>query len=212
MYQSLLSKIDLKNKKTASLLGGFLSSFLIFLLIYIIILPSGKGFESVKDSSVVDFVRLRKNDYLNERQRALPDKPPPPKRPPPPELETPDVKALPTPKLDIKFPDIKMPIDTNGAFVGGGKYMGDGGLIPLVRITPRYPRNALLNNVEGVVVIELLGDEGGSVVTAKVVEANPSGVFNAAAIQAVLKWKFKPRVLNGIAVQQRGLTTIEFII
>ena len=60
MYQSLLSKIDLKNKKTASLFGGFLSSFLIFLLIYIIILPGGKGFESVKDSSVVDFVRLRK--------------------------------------------------------------------------------------------------------------------------------------------------------
>jgi len=80
MYQSLLSKIDLKNKKSASIVGGIASSFLIFLLIYIIILPGGNSFESIKDTSMVDFVRLRKNDYLNERERALPDKPPPPKK------------------------------------------------------------------------------------------------------------------------------------
>ena len=81
MFQSLLRKIDLKNKKTISIFGGVFSTFFIFLIIYIIILPSGVGFNSVKDSSVVDFVRLRKNDFLNERQRALPDKPPPPKKP-----------------------------------------------------------------------------------------------------------------------------------
>ncbi len=179
---------------------------------YLLILPGDLDIGANKDNQVVDFIRLKKDDTLQERDRRLPDKPPPPKRPPPPELEAPDVKALPTPKLDIKFPDIKMPIDTDGAFVGGGKYMGDGGLIPLVRITPRYPRNALLKNQEGEVVIELLVDEGGSVLTAKIVSANPPGVFNAAAIQAVLKWKFKPRVLNGVAIQQRGLTTIEFII
>jgi protein TonB len=80
MYQSLLRKIDLKNKKTIAILGGLFSTFFIFLIIYVIILPSGKAFNSVKDSSVVDFVRLRKNDYLNERQRALPEKPPPPKK------------------------------------------------------------------------------------------------------------------------------------
>ena len=37
-----------------------------------------------------------------------------------------------------------MPIDTDGAFVAGGQYLGDGGLIPLVRIAPRYPRVYLL--------------------------------------------------------------------
>jgi|TARA_B100000768_G_scaffold180279_1_gene199802 protein TonB len=209
MYQSQQIKIK---KNSVYLAGGVSSAFLLFIFMYLLILPGDLDINAMKDGQMVEFIRLKKDDTLQERDRRLPDKPPPPKRPPPPELETPDVKALPTPKLDIKFPDIKMPIDTNGAFVGGGKYMGDGGLIPLVRITPRYPRNALLNNVEGVVVIELLVDEGGSVISAKVIEANPSGVFNGAAIQAVLKWKFKPRVLNGIAVQQRGLTTIEFII
>ena len=71
MYQSLLKKIDLKNKNSLAIAGGFLSTFFIFLVIYIIILPSGKGFDSVKDSSMVDFVRLKKNDFLNERQIQL---------------------------------------------------------------------------------------------------------------------------------------------
>ena len=35
-------------------------------------------------------------------------------------------------------------------------------------------------------------------------------IFDAAAIQAVLKWKFKPRVIDGVPVKQVGLTTIEF--
>ena len=64
MYQSLLKKIDLKNKNQLALVGGLFSTFFIFLVIYIIILPSGKGFDSVKDSSMVDFVRLKKNDFF----------------------------------------------------------------------------------------------------------------------------------------------------
>ena len=86
-------------------------------------MPGDLDINALKDRQMVDFIRLKKDDTLNERDRRLPDKPPPPKRPPPPELEAPDVKALPTPKIDIEFPDIKMPIDTDGAFVAGGQYL-----------------------------------------------------------------------------------------
>ena len=198
------------NKTTFFIAGGLSSALVLFLFMYLLILPGDLDINALKDRQMVDFIRMKKDDTLNERDRRLPDKPPPPKRPPPPELETPDVKALPTPKLDIKFPDIKMPIDTDGAFVGGGQYMGDGGLIPLVRIAPRYPRNALLKGTEGYVLVELLVDENGSVLSAVVKESRPSSVFNAAAIQAVLKWKFKPRVDGGVAIKQRGITRIDF--
>ena len=53
-------------------------------------------------------------------------------------------------------------------------------------------------------------DESGSVLSAIVKESRPSTVFNAAAIQAVLKWKFKPRVEGGVAIKQRGITRIDF--
>ena len=190
--------------------GGALVSFLLFIFMYMLIKPGDLDLNALKDRQMVDFIRIKKDDTLNERDRRLPDKPPPPKRPPPPELEQPELKKLPTPKLDINLPDIDMPIDTDGALVGGGQFISDGGLIPLVRISPRYPRKALLEGREGYVVVELLVDESGNVLSAKIREASPSTVFNAAAIQAVLKWKFKPRVSGGVAVKQRGLTTIEF--
>ena len=190
--------------------GGALVSFLLFIFMYMLIRPGDLDLNALKDRQMVDFIRIKKDDTLNERDRRLPDKPPPPKRPPPPELEQPELKKLPTPKLDINLPDIDMPIDTDGALVGGGQFISDGGLIPLVRISPRYPRKALLEGREGYVVVELLVDESGNVLSAKIREASPSSVFNAAAIQAVLKWKFKPRVSGGVAVKQRGLTTIEF--
>ena len=211
MYQSLLRKIDLKNKKTIAILGGLFSTFFIFLIIYVIILPSGKAFNSVKDSSVVDFVRLRKNDYLNERQRALPEKPPPPKKPPPPNLETPDIVQPTTANLDIKFPDIKTPVDLKGAMLkGSNSVASNSALIPLVRIAPRYPREALLSGKTGFVTITLTVDEDGKVIDAVISESRPPRIFDRAAIQAVLRWKFKPRVVGGVAVQQVGSTTIEF--
>ena len=49
MFQSLLSKINLDNRLTVSVVGGFSIAFAIFLTIYIIILPSDKTFDSVKD-------------------------------------------------------------------------------------------------------------------------------------------------------------------
>jgi protein TonB len=43
-----------------------------------------------------------------------------------------------------------------------------------------------------------------------VVEAKPRGVFDSAAITAALKWKFKPRVVDGKPVDQRGVVQIDF--
>jgi len=207
MFQLLQKKIK---KNTFFLISGSLFAFLLFLLMYLMIKPGELDLEALKNRQMIDFIRIKKDDTLNERDRKLPDKPPPPKRPPPPEIDQPELKKMPTPMLDIELPDINMPIDTDGALVGGGQFLGDGGLIPLVRIAPRYPRKALIEGREGYVIVELLVDEKGSVISASVVEAKPSSIFNAAAIQAVLKWKFKPRVSGGVAVKQRGLTTIEF--
>ena len=84
------------------------------------------------------------------------------------------------------------------------------GLIPLVKIQPKYPREALKAGKTGFVTVRLTVDEKGRVISAVIEESRPPRIFDAAAIQAVLKWKFKPRVIDGVAVKQVGLTTIEF--
>lgn len=93
----LLQQIKTK-KNSVYIAGGLSSAFLLFFFMYLLILPGDLDLSGLKDKQMVDFIRLKKDDTLNERDRRLPDKPPPPKRPPPPELETPDVQALPTPK------------------------------------------------------------------------------------------------------------------
>ena len=149
MFQSLLSKINLDNRLTVSVVGGFSIAFAIFLTIYIIILPSDKTFDSVKDSSLVDFVRLRKNDFLNERKGLFQKSHPLQKKPPPPKLETPEV-VQPVQNLNIKFPTLNTPVDLKGAFLRGSNSLAsNSGLIPLVKIQPKYPREALKGGKTG---------------------------------------------------------------
>ena len=88
--------------------------------------------------------------------------------------------------------------------------VSNSGLIPLVKIQPKYPREALKGGKTGFVTVRLTVDEKGRVISATIEEASPPRIFDAAVIQAVLKWKFKPRVIDGVAVKQVGLTTIEF--
>ena len=56
---SIAGKISLGNRLSISIFGGFIA-FGIFLTIYVIILPGDKAFDTSKDSSLVDFVRLKK--------------------------------------------------------------------------------------------------------------------------------------------------------
>ena len=45
----------------------------------------------------------------------------------------------------------------------------------------------------------------GSVRSAKVIDAKPRGIFEASAVQAVMRWKFKPKIKNGKPVEQTRL-------
>jgi protein TonB len=102
-----------------------------------------------------------------------------------------------------------------GSFQGqmgsaGAGGMFDGDIIPLQRIPPQDPRDAARNGITGWVQLEVLVNADGTVRSARVLESKPKGLFEAAAVQAVLRWKFKPKVVNGQPVQQKGAQRIEF--
>ena len=89
--------------------------------------------------------------------------------------------------------------------------MFDGDIIPLQRIPPQYPRDAARSGITGWVQLEVLVNADGTVRSARVLESKPKGLFEAAAVQAVLRWKFKPKVVNGTAgCSRRGAQRIEF--
>ena len=75
---------------------------------------------------------------------------------------------------------------------------------------PEYPREAYIKHTEGWVEVEFTVTQEGSVTNASVAGANPPRVFNEAALRAVQRWTFKPRMDNGKAVEERMKRRIEF--
>lgn len=56
---------------------------------------------------------------------------------------------------------------------------------------PTYPRAAERRKIEGAVTVSIDVDEKGKVVAVSVVNAEPAGIFDAAAMSAVERWKFE---------------------
>ncbi|MCZ6827256.1 MAG: energy transducer TonB [Gammaproteobacteria bacterium] len=195
--------------------AGAVMALLLFLLMSTLI-SGAKGFEKDEGSGkVVEFIRIRQEDITNIKQRRKPKEPEPPKKPPPPpklKVSRQD-KPPPTP-FRMETPNIDISL---GA--GGGPYLGawnpgdigsDGDVIPIVRINPQYPRDALMEGTEGFVEIEFTILEDGTVSDASVVNSQPRRIFNRAALRAIYRWKFKPRIIDGVPVQRRAKQTIEF--
>ena len=80
----------------------------------------------------------------------------------------------------------------------------DGIEIEVTRVfysSPTYPRNAIRLGREGYVLIEFDVDTDGAVLDPYVIESEPTGVFERAAIKAVRKWLFAPPSFNGVSVK-----------
>ena len=77
--------------------------------------------------------------------------------------------------------------------------------LPIVKVAPVYPDRAIKEGIEGHVLLGFVVTETGAVRDAVVLEAKPSGVFEQAALNAVAKFKYKPRIVDGLPVETVGV-------
>lgn len=204
--------IDTRFARPLLYAAGF--TFAMFWTLHLLIVGGKYRAEKGESLATVDFIRLKKESELETRERKKPPKPEPPKQPPPPKMavEAPPPDAPVTP---FQMPKLNLPTTvTGGPFIGsytsGGDMSGYSELIPLVRIAPQYPRNALRDRIAGTVTFEVTINPDGTVKSAKPIKAQPRGVFESAALQAIMRWKFKPKVVDGKGVESKGLQPIEF--
>jgi TonB family protein len=81
----------------------------------------------------------------------------------------------------------------------------------IASVPPVYPPHLRLMGVRGQVSMAVLVGADGSVENVRVVEATPAGRgFEAAAVAAVTRWKFKPATQRGFAVASEVPVVIEF--
>ncbi len=208
----------------AALLSGIFISLFLFWLMQFLISQDQQTFRKTNELQMTEFVRLKRESKLETRDRQIPQPPKPLKQPPPPpplQAQQATVTKDPVPNMDV--PNLDVPINTRNltSNIMSGVKMGkqasiskpgklSSGLIPLVRIEPRYPLRAQRRRIQGWVKLEFTITESGTVEDAMVVAAQPSDVFNRNALKAISRWKFKPKVINGRAVRQRAVQVMDF--
>ena len=206
--------IQNESRYLSALILGIGITLILFFIMQALIDSGDQQYRSDSDGQIMEFVRIKDDESLSFKARRKPKKPEPPKEPPPPPKMIVEKQAKPTMnKIKIEIPNIDLPtIAGGGPFLGNwaGNPLAEGDVLPIVRIDPQWPREALVEGIEGYVIVEVLIASDGSVRSAVVVESEPRRMFDRNVIRAVLKWKFKPRIVNGVPVERRAIQRLDF--
>jgi protein TonB len=205
-------------KRFRTLIAGILAvavTFGLFVFMHKLISSGGSNNRDLESISGIRFGPVDIPDNVITRSRRIPPKPPPPKNPPPPpkmEIQKVNQQVTDMPKLDLPNIDIPL-VGGTGMFIGSFETIdktAEGDIIPIVVIRPMYPRDAAMQGIEGWVKVEFTITPVGTVKDPRVIDAQPPRIFNREALRAILKWKFKPRVIDGVAVERPATQIIDF--
>jgi periplasmic protein TonB len=184
------------------LLAAFVTLSLFWVMDYLIATADSSLDES-KRGSLLDFVRVKREEVV-ERRQIKPQRPPPPKAPPP---------EPPAPKLDEFTPSAEkmaisaVPVETDIDLAPGGFSLGvgEGDYLPIVKVAPIYPQRALSRGLEGTCIVEFTVTRAGTTRDARAVPGQCDSAFEKSSVDAAAKFKYKPRVLDGQAVEVPGV-------
>ncbi|HWK53873.1 MAG TPA: energy transducer TonB [Hyphomicrobiales bacterium] len=159
--------------------------------------------ESV-EATRIEFTRMRRDTQTETRRAEKAEREPPPATPDMPQLSLSNNSGV-----DSAVVTLAPTVDAAGALTGISiGATTDRDVIPLVRINPDYPQRALSRGIEGWVQVQFTITETGSVTDASVVASEPPGIFDDAAIKAILRWRYNPKMEEGVPVSRIGMQTI----
>lgn len=173
-----------------------------FGLLFLMQLMIATGRGALSDDSqfrIVDFVRVERQEII-ETKKDKPEKPPEPETQP--DMPNPDNMDNFDSSLAVSM---STPTLSSGINVGGlGFGVADGEYLPIVKVAPVYPSRAASRGLEGYVIVEFVVTRTGTTRDVTVVESS-SSLFDRAAVDAAGKFKYKPRVIDGEAVEVPGV-------
>ncbi|MCB0379045.1 MAG: energy transducer TonB [Bdellovibrionales bacterium] len=188
---------------TATAYGVGVTLSLFYLMSQLI--SGGQDLKKSDDTeNFIEFVRIKRDDIVQERKRELPKKAPEPKKPPPPAKLSTAAEAPSKPQMNMDLPKLSTSLKGNGPYLGPAGAGGGTGVTPIVRIEPQYPRKAAMQGIQGWVVLSFDITASGTVDNVQVLDAQPKRIFDMEAKRALLKWKYKPKMEDGKPVAQPG--------
>lgn len=181
----------------AFLMAGIIT----FALFFVMQLLVAEGHLVLDDSArgqTVWFREVSPDSEIETNPTELPEKP---------VTEEPPEPFKPTVVLDQKGVGIRTEIPPVIADLGDGiSLFGpiDGELVTIVAARPIYPSRAISSGIEGYVILRFDVNPMGIAENIVVVGAEPVRVFDKAAIKAMERFKFRPRVVDGVAQRVIG--------
>ncbi len=190
---------------------GALAAFFLFLFMSSLIHGGVKMIKGDDAPLSIEFGRVMQETAPETRVRHVPPKPEPVKPPPPSaKMEVSQQKPVVGENLNLGLQKLDVGMGSGSLYVGvtgvaandaalgvpGGEAMA----VPMVKIEPSYPREAAIGGIEGWVKVCFTIGSDGSVKDPRVVDAKPKRIFDREAIRGILRWKYKPTITNGKAV------------
>lgn len=189
-------------------LGGLTTFGLLILMGSLVNTPMEQ--QETKTSVKIPDLKMPSTEIKTNFDEIKPEKPQEQEAPPP-ELPEPEFSA---PDANLGGINMDVPVAEADVAVGGmgGINMGEGDMIPIVKAAYEYPTSAAQRGIEGSCEVVFTVTETGSVIDAVADEAKcvttegkPTSVFNRSSVKAALKFKYKPRVVDGKPVAVTGV-------
>ncbi|MDR8523265.1 MULTISPECIES: energy transducer TonB [Shewanella] len=188
-----------------SLIIGAAVTFALFVFMAFLVGGGPTRHETSTETPVIEITMNRDDATAQNKPRVKPKPPTPPEQPPKPDTTPPDSSS----DIDTNMSFNMGGVEAGGANTGfklGNMMTRDGDATPIVRIEPQYPIAAARDGKEGWVQLSFTINELGGVEDVKVIKAEPKRLFNKEARRALKKWKYKPKIVDGKALKQPGMT------
>ena len=171
---------------------------LFFIMQYLIATADPKIDDS-KNRKVAD-IHMPDREIETNLKEQKPDKVDDPEEPPP-DLDTPDLDM----DMDVEIVNTAPQASVDVEIGTSGMSSGDGEYLPIVKVAPIYPRRAQTRGISGYCIVEYTVTTSGAIRDPVPVDCQPSGVFEKASVKAATKFKYKPRVVDGVAIEVAGV-------
>ena len=180
----------------SSLAASFILTLLIFFIMQWLIDVGDVELDntSIKIADVT--MPERELELLMDMERPQEEEPPPETLPP--EFDM-------TPPAEVDSSAARPNLGFKGKKAG---VFADGSYVPIFQVPPVYPRRALERGIEGCVMLKFTVTKVGSTRDPSVEWAVPPGIFDRAAMRSALKYKYKPQIRDGEAIEVPNVRTV----
>lgn len=184
---------------------ALITTFAVFYAMQSLISASGSVLQEKGFGQLQSFVMDKVDDDLQTKDRKVEKPPEAVVEPPKPDIPKPDFNQTANTEFDLGGFEFDNSLAADAGLAGAAS---DGEYLPIVKVAPTYPRRAAQRGIEGYVVVEFTVTTMGTVENPRVIEADPANIFDSAALRAVGKFKYKPKMADGKPVAVPGVRNI----